>query len=234
MGHLITVAACQLNQWAMDFDGNLRRIKESIRIAKEKGAKLRVGPELECTGYGAYDHFLENDTYDYCWRMIHDILSDRSCDDILLDVGSPILHRQVRYNCRIICLNGKILFIRPKLYLADDGQYRESRYFTPWARHNYCEEFYLPQSIQKVQGSLKVPFGDAIVSTPDTCFAAETCEELFTPQVRISIKSIGGQVSWLKFMRRTHTKFRPPLLATSRESTPETSSLLKMHSKNIE
>lgn len=58
MGHLITVAACQLNQWAMDFVGNLERIKKSIAIAKEKGATLRVGPELELTGYGAYDHFL--------------------------------------------------------------------------------------------------------------------------------------------------------------------------------
>src|SRR4051812_12623664 len=49
MGHLITVATCLLNQWALDFDGNLQRILESIRIAKERGASLRVGPELEIT-----------------------------------------------------------------------------------------------------------------------------------------------------------------------------------------
>lgn len=45
----ITLATCSLNQWALDFEGNLHRILESIRIAKEKGAKLRVGPELEVT-----------------------------------------------------------------------------------------------------------------------------------------------------------------------------------------
>ena len=49
MGHLITVATCSLNQWALDFEGNSERILESIRIAKEHGAKLRVGPELEIT-----------------------------------------------------------------------------------------------------------------------------------------------------------------------------------------
>jgi NAD+ synthase (glutamine-hydrolysing) len=38
-----------LNQWALDFEGNLARILESIKVAKEKGAKLRVGPELEIT-----------------------------------------------------------------------------------------------------------------------------------------------------------------------------------------
>jgi NAD+ synthase (glutamine-hydrolysing) len=48
-GHLVTVAACSLNQWALDFTGNLERILASIRIAKERGAKLRAGPELEIT-----------------------------------------------------------------------------------------------------------------------------------------------------------------------------------------
>jgi hypothetical protein len=48
-GHLVTVAACSLNQWALDFTGNLERILTSIRIAKERGAKLRAGPELEIT-----------------------------------------------------------------------------------------------------------------------------------------------------------------------------------------
>jgi hypothetical protein len=69
MGHLATVAtwyphACSpgrfgggadsgvtssLNQWALDWEGNAGRIIESIRIAKERGATLRVGPELEIT-----------------------------------------------------------------------------------------------------------------------------------------------------------------------------------------
>ena len=31
------VATCNLNQWAMDFRGNLERIKESIREAKAAG-----------------------------------------------------------------------------------------------------------------------------------------------------------------------------------------------------
>lgn len=47
MGPLITLATCALNQWALDFEGNAERIIESVRRAKEKGASLRVGPELE-------------------------------------------------------------------------------------------------------------------------------------------------------------------------------------------
>ena len=59
---LLRVATCNLNQWAMDFDTNLRNVKESIARAKAAGAAVRVGPELELTGYGCEDHFLEQDT----------------------------------------------------------------------------------------------------------------------------------------------------------------------------
>lgn len=33
------------NQWALDYEPNTERIIESIKKAKEAGAKLRVGPE---------------------------------------------------------------------------------------------------------------------------------------------------------------------------------------------
>ena len=39
---LAVLATCNLNQWAMDFEGNLGRIKQSIREAKAKGATYRV------------------------------------------------------------------------------------------------------------------------------------------------------------------------------------------------
>jgi len=39
---LATLATCNLNQWAMDFGGNLERIKESIVQARDKGARYRV------------------------------------------------------------------------------------------------------------------------------------------------------------------------------------------------
>ena len=49
MGHKVKLATCVLNQWALDFEGNYRRIIESIAIAKNEGAAYRVGPELEIT-----------------------------------------------------------------------------------------------------------------------------------------------------------------------------------------
>ncbi|KAJ6493647.1 hypothetical protein C8R47DRAFT_1176603 [Mycena vitilis] len=180
MGHLITLAT-SLNQWALDFQGNLERILASIAIAKERGATLRVGPELEIPGYGCLDHFLEGDTVLHSWEVLAKILTSEEAQGIVCDVGMPVVHKNVIYNCRIIIHNRKILLIRPKMWLANDGNYRELRYFTPWAKHRQWEDHYLPRIIQVVTGQTKVTFGDAVISTQDTCIGIELCEELFTP-----------------------------------------------------
>lgn len=182
MGHYVTLATCNLNQWALDFEGNRDRIIASIVEAKRQGASLRVGPELEICGYGCLDHFSENDLYDHLWEMYAQILEDSRTQGILLDVGMPIIHKTIKYNCRIISYDGKILLIRPKLHLANDGNYREMRYFTPWNRPKYHETHMLPKLLREITGQHSVPFGDCIIETLDTTFGAETCEELFTPQ----------------------------------------------------
>jgi hypothetical protein len=43
------------------------------------------------------------------------------------------------------------------------------------------EDYYLEQIVGSITGQYKVPFGDAVISTRDTCLGLETCEELFTP-----------------------------------------------------
>lgn len=107
------------------------------------------------------------------------------------------MHKNVIYNCRVIVHNKQILLIRPKMWLANDGNYREMRYFTPWMKHREWEDHFLPRIIQAVTKQVswlshttqvdidmyqtKVPFGDCILSTVDTCIGVELCEELFTP-----------------------------------------------------
>ena len=178
---LTTLATCNLTQWALDFEGNLGRIVESIQIAKGSGARYRLGPELEIPGYGCEDHFLEGDTFLHSWECFAEILKGDLTTDILCDIGMPVMHKNVRYNCRIFALNGKILLIRPKLILAADGNYRETRWFAAWQHPRQVEEYHLPRMLREVTGQETVPFGDAAIATRDTALAAETCEELFAP-----------------------------------------------------
>mmetsp|Transcript_63361 Transcript_63361/g.182354 ORF Transcript_63361/g.182354 Transcript_63361/m.182354 type:complete len:747 (+) Transcript_63361:88-2328(+) len=187
MAALVKVATCNLNQWAMDFKGNLARILESIKEAKSQGCTFRTGPELEITGYGCEDYFLENDTFIHSWDSLGEVLKSGVTNGILCDIGMPVMHRNVPYNCRVICLNGRILGIRPKFLLANDGNYREMRYFTPWyidpSKQGFgkIEQYFLPVRIQDITKQTTVPIGIFAVSCRDTVVSFETCEELFTP-----------------------------------------------------
>ncbi|KAJ7985802.1 hypothetical protein DPEC_G00344250 [Dallia pectoralis] len=96
------------------------------------GAKYRLGPELEICGYGCADHFYESDTLLHCFQVLRKLLESPVTQDIICDVGMPIMHHNVRYNCRVIFLNRKILLIRPKMLLANYGNNREFRWFSPW------------------------------------------------------------------------------------------------------
>jgi len=69
----------------------------------------------------------------------------------------PVVHKNVIYNCRIIIHNKKILLIRPKMWMANDGNYRELRYFTPWQKHRQTEDHYLPRMVQAVTGQVGFP-----------------------------------------------------------------------------
>ena len=179
--YCVTLAASNLDQWALDFDGNLARIITSIEGARRAGARFRTGPELELTGYGCEDHFYEADTIFHSFQSLAQLLSGGHTDGILVDVGLPLLHRGVRYNCRALCLDGRVLLIRPKMSLADDGNYREGRWFTPWSESRGLETFVLPPVVAAVHGQQSAPIGVAILQLRDATLGVESCEELFTP-----------------------------------------------------
>lgn len=111
---------------------------------------------------------------------------------MLIDLGLGVRHRNVRYNCRVLCTYKHIFLIRPKMSLANDGLYREMRHFTPWLKRSQSEDYYLEAIATAVTGQKKVPIGDIILSTADTAVACETCEELFTPLNPSSFLGLNG------------------------------------------
>ena len=183
---LITVATCNLNQWALDFAGNLQRILLSCQQARSLGASYRLGPELEICGYGCEDHFYESDTYLHCWESLAKLIEHGATDDgLLCDFGMPLLKGSVRYNCRVLVVNREIVLIRPKMAMADGGNYRESRYFVAYRPlpDGQPETFQLPLVWKQKFGQSFVPFGNVVIKGLDgTTIGCESCEELWTPQ----------------------------------------------------
>ncbi|KAA8498143.1 Glutamine-dependent NAD(+) synthetase [Porphyridium purpureum] len=184
VSRVVSVAAASLNQWSLDFTGNASRIEQSIAEARAVGARYRVGGELEVCGYGCEDHFFEPDTFTHSWEVLA-ALCERGCfsSDMLIDIGMPVMHRGASYNARVLIVQNKIQLIRPKMWLADDGNYRESRWFRAWPSDRGTESFLLPACVQSSAFEQdSVPIGNAILQLKDCALAIETCEELFVPQ----------------------------------------------------
>ena len=58
-----------------------------------------------CRGYSCQDHFHESDTLLHSWEVLAELLLHPVCRDIIVDVGMPVMHRNVIYNCRVVFLN---------------------------------------------------------------------------------------------------------------------------------
>ena len=148
--------------------------------SKGEGRSISCWSGVGAPGYGCEDHSLEVDTIEHSWECLAQLLAGDDTDDILCDVGMPVIHGGVRYNCRIFVLNREILLIRPKLCLANDGNYRETRWFTAWQHPKKVEKFKLPSLVSDVTKQTHVPC-DAALEFKDGSPGSETCEELFTP-----------------------------------------------------
>lgn len=177
------IAHCNLNQSATDFDGNKRRIIESIRRAREEKCRYRACQELEIPGYGCMDHFTELDTFRHSWDVLGDILEEPGlcADDMIIETSMPIIHRGASFNCKIIIFNKKIILIRPKLFLADGGAGNESRWFVAYTplKDNKLEEYLLPKRITSITNQERCPFGVATIKTKDADISLEVCEEVW-------------------------------------------------------
>lgn len=170
-----------LNQSAMDFLGNRKRIMESIKFAKDKNCSYRTGAELEVTGYSCDDHFKEIDIFHHCWDTVAEIIKSGLTEGMVVDIGMPVLHKCVAYNCKVVIYNNKVVLVRPKMHLADEGNYREKRYFVAYtpAKNFTLERFYLPEYIQQLTGQDYCDFGYANLRFKDSLVGLEICEEFW-------------------------------------------------------
>jgi hypothetical protein len=128
------------------------------------------------------------------------------------------------------------------MWLANDGNYRELRFFTPWMKHRQWEDHFLPRIIQAVTKQVKVPFGDAVISTIDTCIGVELCEELFTPArylmealSRFHFQLIDDKVRIYSWVWMALRSLPTPVEAITSfvNLTPESSLSKKPHSRQV-
>jgi len=73
--------------------------------------------------------------------------------------------------------------IRPKMWMADDGNYRERRFFSSWKSFDKLDKYVLPDvlSIHAKDKQKTCDFGFGILKLNDCSVAEEICEELWSP-----------------------------------------------------
>jgi NAD+ synthase (glutamine-hydrolysing) len=62
------------------------------------------------------------------------------------------------------------------MFLANDGNYREMRWFSPWTRAFQVEDHDLSSELSRICGQTTVSFGDGIIKTDGVSFGTELCE----------------------------------------------------------
>ena len=109
----ISIGVATVNQFILDFENNSNNIIGAIKEASEKYIKILGLPELAICGYSCQDHFFEREVFVLSYYMLKYIVKTTSLftTNMVVALGCPIMHRDVRYNCTVFFGNGKIFLI---------------------------------------------------------------------------------------------------------------------------
>ena len=151
---------------------NVENICSCIDESYNKEVKFIVFPELCVTSYTCGDLFLTSSLLDKALDGIKTICEKSINKDMLIAVGTPLVHNNVLYNCAFLIFEGKILGIVPKSYIPNYSEFYEKRWFT--------EAAMLIGETVNLPFQNDIPFGtNLIFACGDYKFGIEICEDLW-------------------------------------------------------
>ncbi len=165
---LIKLAAAALNTTPLDWDGNKARMLAAVGDAKRQNVSLLCLPELCVSGYGCEDAFHSPGVVAMAWRVLHEIASATA--GMAVSVGLPVLYQNGLFNCAALVVDGKLVGLVAKRFLAGDGIHYEPRWFKPWPTD-------VTQQIQLGDGGPPVPIGDLYFDLGGVRIGFEICED---------------------------------------------------------
>ncbi|MCB9613945.1 MAG: NAD(+) synthase [Sandaracinus sp.] len=127
----VHVAVGILNQTPFAWVDNEAHVRGAIREARARGVSLLCLPELCLTGYGCEDMFHSAELQRTAWSMLQRIAAEETRDMVVV-LGLPVEHRGAVYNCAALCVDGEVVGLVAKRFLAGDGIHYEPRWFKPW------------------------------------------------------------------------------------------------------
>ena len=125
------IACAQVNTVVGDLEGNLTRVRDSIRAAVGDGAALVLTPELALTGYPPEDLLLRPSFADAS-RDALDALAADITEGVAI-VGF-VEHDEDVHNAAAVVADGRVQAIYRKRFLPNYGVFDEARYFRAGTR----------------------------------------------------------------------------------------------------
>ncbi len=131
------IALAQINPTVGDIAGNLRRIREFVARARQRGADLVVFPELCITGYPPRDLLELRSFVQKNRQALTELAKSVTHPGVLIGYVEENTHKGQKpyYNAAALLSRGKIIATRYKTLLPTYDVFDESRHFAP-APHN--------------------------------------------------------------------------------------------------
>ena len=124
-------AACPKLKVA-DTKYNTDQILECINKAHKEQTTVIVFPEMSITGYTCNDLFHQEQLLNKAEEALERIkvFTMNECQKIIVAVGAPVRIDGRLYNCAVFIESGAIVAVTPKVYLPNQREFYEKRYFS--------------------------------------------------------------------------------------------------------
>ncbi|MDP1759698.1 MAG: nitrilase-related carbon-nitrogen hydrolase, partial [Thermodesulfovibrionales bacterium] len=157
----IRIALAQINPTVGGIEGNVLKICDYIRKAREQNSGVVVFPELAITGYPPEDLLLKQHFIDDNLKALDMVIENTK--DITAVVGFVDRIDGILYNAAAIIRNCKMIGVYRKVFLPNYGVFDEYRYFRAGTEMpvynieniklgvNICEDIWYPEGPVKYQ-----------------------------------------------------------------------------------
>lgn len=184
----IRIASAVPSVKVSDVQYNVEQIKAQIIEADAKGVEVVVFPELCITGYTCQDLFTQKLLMEEAENGVRILLEETKNLNITAIVGVPVIYQNMLLNCAAIIHHG-FLYMVPKTYLPNYGEFYEKRWFATSLVMNPGEFVYAGRIVDMHDGNLLVQTHSGVM------IGIEVCEDLWAPSpVGISLALAGADV----------------------------------------
>ena len=165
----VTVAATTVRTPIGDPETAVRRTRSAIQ-SLDHSVRLVVTQEI-ATGYEKERGYHLPGLFDREWGLMMQHIAPLSAGRLIV-YGIPIHYNGAPYNGAVFLWDGAPIAATAKMYLAQGGEYEDTRYFTALK-----PGFFDPHGLN-VQGH-SIPFGDLVVGIGGVRVKALVCEDLW-------------------------------------------------------